>query len=105
MDGGEAAHAQAHHVGALDAQMVEDGDGVRHRKVLAVGVGILRHVRGGIAAGVVGDAAVAPREVAQLRLPARVIAREFMNEEQRITGPGLLVIEPGSVRRLRMGHG
>ena len=105
MEGREAAHAQAHHMGALDVQVVEDGDRIRHRMGLAVGVCVLRHVRGGIAAGVVGDAAVAPREVAELRLPTQIIAGEFVDEEHRMAGPGLLVVELGPVRRLRVGHG
>ena len=105
MDGGEAAHAQAHDMGALDAEMVEDGDGVCHRVVLAVSVRVLRHVGRRIAAGVIGDAAVAPREMAELRLPAHVVAREFVDEEHRMARPGLFVIEPGSVRRRRIGHG
>ena len=44
MEGGEAAHAQAHHMGALNVQVVEDGDRIRHRMGLAVGVCVLRHV-------------------------------------------------------------
>ena len=84
MDGREPAHAQAHDVGALDTEMVEDGDGVRHRAVLAVSIRVFRHVGRRIAAGVVGDAAVAPREMAELRLPAQAVARELVNEEHRM---------------------
>ena len=105
MEGREPAHAQAHDVGALDAEMVEDGDGVRHRVILAVDLGVLRHVRGRIAAGVVGDATVAPCEMADLWLPAHVVARELVDEEHGMAGPGFLVVKPGSVRRRRVWHG
>ena len=92
-------------MGALDTEMVEDGDCVLYCKGLAVSVGVLWHVRGGIAAGVVGNAAVAPRKVADLRLPAQVVAGELVNEEHGMAGSRLLEIEPGPVRRLRVGHG
>ena len=87
VQGCKAAHAQAHDMGSLDAEMVEDRDGVLHRMGLAIGVSVFRHVRGGIAAGVVGDATVAPREVAELSLPTQVVARELVDEEHGWPAP------------------
>ena len=81
VDGREPAHTQAHDVSPLDAEVVEDGDGVRHRVGLAVRVDVLRHVGGRVAAGVVGDTAIAPREMAELRLPTHVVARELVDEK------------------------
>src|SRR5262249_10512345 len=96
MQGRERAHAQAHDMRALDLEVIEDGGDIVGLLLLAIDVGIVGYVRGRIAARVVGNAAIAPREEAQLRLPAAEIAREFMDEDQRITVARLLVIEPGT---------
>src|SRR5256885_5503342 len=59
---------------------------------------------GQITARVGGDAAVAAREKAQLRLVAAIVAGEFMHEDDRVAGAGLLVIEADAVIGGDMGH-
>src|SRR6267378_2656111 len=54
---------------------------------VVVGRAVGGHARRGVAAVVVGDHAVAPREVAHLRLPRAVIARELVApDEGKATG-------------------
>ena len=65
---------------SVDFKMIEQGDGVTHHVLVAVGRRIARHVGRRIAARRVGDAAVALAEFAHLRLPAAVVGREFMHE-------------------------
>ena len=93
MQRGEPAHGKADHMGAVQQQMIEHGGDVVGRAVLRILPHILRHVRGPIAAGVVGDGVVALAEMAQLRLPAPEVAGEFVHEYDGHAGACLLVIE------------
>src|SRR5580765_2340031 len=65
---------------------------------------ILRHVGRRVAARVVGDAAVAPREVTHLGLPTAVVAAELVNEHDRHASAGLLVVKLDAVVRGELGH-
>ena len=93
MKRGEPAHGKADHMGAVQLQMIEHGCDVVGRAVLRILPHILRHVRRRIAAGVVGDGAVALAEMPQLRFPAPEVAGEFVHEDDGHAGACLLVIE------------
>ena len=54
--------------------------------LLRIALDVRWHVRRRIAARVVGDAAVAAREMAHLRLPAAVVAGELVHEHDRRAG-------------------
>ena len=84
-------------------EMAHDGAEIGDRVVLAVSGNRRRNIRGRIAACAIGNAAVAAREVAELRLPTAKVARELMHEDDRITAAGFFVIELHIVVR-RIGH-
>src|SRR5690606_24597703 len=63
-----------------------------------------RHVRGRVTACVEGNAAIAPREKAQLRLPAARVAGKFVHEDEGEALAGLLVVEAGAVAGSGKGH-
>ncbi len=85
-------------------QRIEHAADVVARARLRVALDILGHVGGRIAARVVGDAAVAAREVAQLRLPAAVVAGELVHEHDRRAAAGLLVVELDAVVGGKLRH-
>src|SRR6185295_8147933 len=89
MKGGEGTHRQPDHVCTLDAEPVQHGKDVVPRPRLRIALRVLGHLRGRVAPGVVGDAAVTAREVAELRLPAAMVARELVHEDDGRPGPGL----------------
>ena len=105
MDGGEAAHRQADDVGLVDLERVEHGADVVAGARLRVLRDVVRHVGGRIAARVVGDAAVAPAEMAKLRLPGAHVACKFVHEQDRRAGSDLVVIKLHAVVGGEMGHG
>ena len=104
VQGREPAHGEPDHVRLVDLQVIEDCDDVVARSGLRVFLDVVGNVRRRIAAGVVRDAAVAPREVPQLRLPAPVVAGELVHEDHRVAAAGLLVVELHTVARGRVGH-
>jgi len=77
----------------FDLEMIKDRDCVAHDMLVTVGGRIGRHVGRLVAACRVGDAAVALAKFAQLRLPAAVIARKFMHEQNRRAPTHLFEIE------------
>lgn len=81
----------------FDLEMIKDRDRVAHDMLVTVGGRIGRHVGRLVAARRVGDAAVALAKFAQLRLPAAVISRKFMHEQDRRTPTHLFIIEPNLV--------
>ena len=93
MQCGERAHREPDYVRALDAERIEHAADVVPCARLRITLDVLRHVRRRVSAGVVGDAAVAAREMAQLRLPAAMVAAELVNEHDRRAGAGFLVVE------------
>src|SRR6266508_1819455 len=56
-------------------------------------------------ARVVGDAAVAPAEIAHLRLVGPMIAGEFMDEDDRNSGPRLFVEQHDAIVGRQVRHG
>ncbi len=104
MQGRKTTHRQAHHVGPIDPQVVEHGDGVVARVDLRIARAVFRHIGRRKTARVVGDAAEIAREKAHLRLPAAMIAGELVDEDERRAAAGFLVMEPGAVLGTRVGH-
>src|SRR6185295_1886812 len=94
----------ADHVSLVDPERIEHGTDIVARARLRISLEVLRHVGRRIAARVVGDAAVASREVTQLGLPAAVVAAELMNEHDRRAGAGLLVVKLDAVVGSELGH-
>jgi len=105
VQGGKGPHGEAHHMGGAEVQAGEDGGDVVGGAVLGIGARVGGHVRGRVAAGVVGDAAVAAREVADLRLPAAGVAGELMDEDDGGAGAGLDIVQRDTIIRHDMGHG
>src|SRR5262249_25891165 len=96
--------AEPAHVGLVDLEGVEEPHDVGGGEVLRVGLGIVGHVRRRIAAGVEGDAAIAPSEEAHLEVPALRLSGELVDEDQRGPLSGFLVEDVDSVDA-RGGHG
>src|SRR5262245_45890641 len=84
--------------------MIENSHRITHNMHVAEGFGIGRNIRRRVSARVVGDAAVALDELAQLSLPATMIARKLMNEEDRYPLPHFLVVKLHIVRRRSVRH-
>ncbi len=97
MQCGEAPHRQAGDMSTVYTEMIEHRENVIGGAILGIGGNRLRHIGGGIAAGVEGNDAVTPAEMPDLRLPAAIVAREFMDEDDRRPGPGLLAVQLHSV--------
>ena len=105
MQGGEAAHRQAHDMGLLDLQVIHHRQDVVGGAVLRIARGLLGHVGRRIAAGAEGDAAVALAEMAHLHFPRAVVGRELVHEDDGRAGAGLLVIELHPIVGRRKRHG
>ena len=86
------AHRQPDQMGRGNFQMIEHRDRVVAEMLVAVGIGI-GDVRGDVAARRIGDAAMAAREVAHLRLPARIVGGKLVNEQDRRSAAGFLKIK------------
>src|SRR5207244_220491 len=82
---------------ARDAELTQEMVEILDEGEVVVGRAVGGHARRGVAAVVVGDHAVAPREVAHLRLPRAVIARELVAPDERKPTAGLLVVQVDSV--------
>ena len=105
MGGREAAHGQADDVRLVDLQGIEHGADVVAGARLRIALDLGGHVGGRIAARIVGDGAVAPAEMAKLRLPGADVAGEFVHEYDRNPGADLLVEQLHAVVGGEMGHG
>ena len=101
----ESAHGQADDMGLVDLQAVEHGADVVAGARLGIAIDALRHVGRRKAAGIVGDAAIAPPEVPELGFPRSAVACEFMHEHDRDAGADLLVEELHAVVGGDVGHG
>ena len=82
---------------AGDAQAVQHGHRVGGGDGLGVAREVAGHVGGRVAAGGVDDAAVAAGEETQLRLPARMVAAELMDEQNGRAFAHLFHVQPGAV--------
>ena len=87
-----------------DFEMIEHGERVGVEMLVGVDLGRRRHVGGRIAARRIGDAAVAAREIAHLRLPIGVVGREFVQEDDRRSASRLFEIEADIIFGDGMGH-
>ena len=104
MQRGGRAHRMADDMCLVDLQPVEHRQDAGALLLEAVLFGHRRHVRGRIAARVESDAAIAPREIAQLGFPAAVLAHELVHEQDRRTLAGFLVIQLDAVASSDVGH-
>src|SRR5438094_7735781 len=66
--------------------------------------GVRRHVRWRIAARRIGDAAMAAREVAHLRLPVGVVGRELVQEDDRRPASRLFIVKANAILGDGIGH-
>src|SRR5882762_9778045 len=89
----------------LDTKTIKHHQNIVGGTVLAVGRWILRHVRWRIAARGIGDGPVAPAEMLKLLFPAAMIAGEFMDEDDRRSASGFLVVQPYAVISGGKSHG
>ena len=100
-----AALREAADVRLVDLEMIHHGDHVVAEVLVAVGRGIGRNVGGMIAAERERHAAIAPREVAHLRLPGAPVAGELVHEDERRAGARLLVMQAHVVAGRGERHG
>jgi hypothetical protein len=77
----------------FDSQAMEDVTNVVTRPPLRIVLLAVGNVRGRVTPGVEGEASVAAREIADLRLVATVIAAKFMNKYDRESFASFFVIE------------
>src|SRR5262245_43004445 len=84
--------------------MIENSHRITHNMHVAVGFGIGRNIGWLVSACIVGDAAVALAELAQLALPAPMVACKLVNEEDRRAMPYFLVVKLHIVRRRCVRH-
>ena len=98
------AHRQPDEMRLGDFQVIEHRERVGVE--MLVGVDFLRcgHVGRRVTARGIGDAAVAAREIAHLRLPIGVVGGEFVQEDDRRAGACFLEIEPDIVAGDGIGH-
>src|ERR1700722_2553819 len=101
----EPAHGKAADMRLPDRKMIEHRQDVVGRAVLAIGRRILRYVRWRVAAGGLGDGAVALAEMLKLLFPAAMVAGEFMDEDDRRAAAGFLKVQPHAVISGRKSHG
>src|SRR5258708_6684622 len=93
MERGKPAHGIADDMRAREAEHIEHAEDVVPRALLGIALCIRRHLRRRVTACVIGNAAVAAREMAQLRLPGAPVAGEFVHEYDRRSGTALLVMQ------------
>src|SRR5215472_2152164 len=97
MQRSETPHREADDMRLGDRQSVQHDPNVLAGAFLRITGPILRHVGRRVAARIVSDAAVAPREVAYLRLKAAPVVGKLVNKNDQVTRSGLLVIEADAV--------
>src|ERR1700709_1425956 len=90
-------------MGGGNFQVIEHRDRVVAEMLVAVGVRI-RNMRRDVTARRIGDAAVAAREVAHLRLPARIVSSKLMDKKDRRALARLLEIKLHIVWRRDVWH-
>src|SRR5271154_2915402 len=100
----ETAHRDANGMRFADLQFVEHGADVVAGAILRIARRIFRHLRGRVAAGVVGDAAIAPPEIAHLAFVTAIVVGEFVDENDRRSRAGFLVIEADAVIGRQLWH-
>jgi hypothetical protein len=93
MQCGIGAHGMPDDVGVFDAKRVHQCDDIGTCEILAIARRIVGNVRRRIAALTERDAAMRAAEMAHLRLPGAVVTGKFMDEDDRRSRPGFLVIQ------------
>jgi hypothetical protein len=88
----------------VNFEAVEHGQNAGALMLESVVFGARRNVRRRIAARVVSDTTIAPREMAQLRFPAAVLAHEFVHEQDSRSLAGFLVVQLDAAGCGDMGH-
>ena len=89
---GKSAHRKPDDMRLVDLELVEHVYRVIDRAPLRIFLDRIRNLRWRIAARIVGDAAVAAGEIADLKLPGAIVAGEFMDEQDRPAGAAVLVV-------------
>src|SRR5882672_1604248 len=97
MKRGEPAHRKPDDVRALDAQMIGYRSDIVGGTCLGIGYVAFGHIRRRITSGIECNAAIAPAEMPDLRLPTALVPGEFVHEDQRRAGTGLLIVKTNSV--------
>jgi len=100
----EAAHRQPNDVRFANSEMIENRSDVIGSAVLRIRIWVFGYIGGRITPRVERNAAVAPAEMAHLRLPTAMIPGKFMHEDQRRSGTRFLVVEAHSVFGLSVRH-
>src|SRR5271155_1055146 len=80
MEAGKASHGEADNVRLVDSCRIQYFDDIVGRARLRIGLDGFGDIRRWISPRGEGDAAMAPREEIELRLPAPMAAAEFMDE-------------------------
>src|SRR5437899_11861276 len=93
MQGGEATHREADDMSLAEREPGAHGTDVVARLVLRIFFAVRGDVGRWIAARVEGNAAIAAGEVAQLRLPAAMVAGKLVHKDDRRPAAGLFEIE------------
>src|SRR4051812_16596053 len=93
MQRSEAAHREAHNMGLIEFQRIEDRLDVIARTLLRIHLGGVRHVGWGIAAGIKCDAAIAPAKKAKLAFPRSGIACVFVHKDDWRAGADILIVQ------------
>ena len=86
-------HREADEMGCFDVEMVEHGEYIVAE--MLPGEGVRRRGLGRfVSARRKSDAAVTPRQVPHLRLPAGIIGGELVNEQDRGAASGFFIVKP-----------
>src|SRR5690606_688032 len=104
LQGGVGAHAQAHDMGAIDIESIEDREDVVGGELIAVELGRIGHVRGRITAGIEGNATVLAREPPNLLLPLAQVGAKLVYEHDRTAAARFFIVEAGTLR-IYVWHG
>jgi hypothetical protein len=93
VQGSETAHRQADQVGLLNLDRVDHGQSILHSPILRISSRIGGHIRRGITPGGKRDTPVSAGEVTHLRLPAAMVTRKLVYEENWGALPCHLYVE------------
>src|SRR5580700_8591382 len=88
----------------VDAEIFKNVGRIVDGPALRVLLNGIRHFGWRIAPRIIGDAAIASREISDLELPGSVISGEFVNEQDRAPSTCLLVIQLYAVVCRQIGH-
>ncbi len=98
------AHGVANDMRAPNAERIEHGEDIVPRTLLGIPLDISRHIGRRVASRVIGDAAIAAREMAHLRFPGAPVSGEFVHEDDRRAGAALFVVQLYAIVRYQGWH-